>query len=122
MLSSPKEMTVLSQQSSAPVIASGEGHNPIRPWAHPLSSPHICHHTVQDRAQIWTLRDLENHDEVTDYLEKIAKPTKTTVAAVIAANQLTAKELRDTDEVLVCRGRSAHHLPVASGDSRWMCL
>jgi hypothetical protein len=98
MLSLPKEMTVLSQTGLTLVVAKGEGHNPIRAVGALLCHlPHICHHTKIGVAQIWNLRVAQkNHDEVNEYLEKIAAKNKTSVTALLAANRVPSTELRKT--------------------------
>jgi hypothetical protein len=98
MLSLAKEMTVLSQTGLSLVVAKGQGHNPIRAVGVLLCHlAHICHHTVPGTAQIWNLRVAQkNHDDVSDYLEKIAVKTKTSVARLVADNRLPAGELRRT--------------------------
>jgi hypothetical protein len=98
MLSLAKEMTVLSQTGLSLVVAKGQGHNPIRAVGVLLCHlAHICHHTVPGTAQIWNLKvSQKNHDDVSDYLEKIAVKTKTSVARLLADNRLTAGELHRT--------------------------
>jgi len=96
MLSLPKEMTILSQTNLTLVVAKGQGHNPIRAVGILLCHlAHICHHTQHATAQIWNLKVAQkNHDEVNDYLEKIAAKAKTSVARLLADNRLSASELR----------------------------
>jgi len=96
MLSLPKEMTVLSQTRLTLVVAKGEGHNPIRAVGALLCHlPHICHHTKVGVAQIWNLRVAQkNHEDVGEYLEKIAGKGKTTVADLMAAYRVLASELQ----------------------------
>jgi hypothetical protein len=98
MLSLAKEMTVLSQTRLSLVVAKGEGHNPIRAVGAILCHlPHICHQTTQDSAQVWNLRvSQKNHEDVHDYLDRIAQKGKTTVANLIASNRIPASELRKT--------------------------
>jgi hypothetical protein len=99
MLSLAKEMTVLSQTRLTLVVAKGEGHNPIRAVGALLCHlPHICHHTTPDVAQIWNLRVAQkNHEEVGDYLGKIAAKNKTSVANLFAANRVSPAELRKSN-------------------------
>jgi hypothetical protein len=96
MLSLAKEVTVLSQTGLSLVVAKGQGHNPIRAVGVLLCHlAHICHHTVPGTAQIWNLKVAQkNHDDVGDYLDKIAAKAKTSVAQVVADNRLAARELR----------------------------
>jgi hypothetical protein len=96
MLSLSKEMTVLSQTRLTLVVAKGEGHNPIRAVGALLCHlPFICHHTVQDRAQVWNLRvSQKNHDEIFVYLDKIAEKSGTTVEGLLAKNRIPAAQLR----------------------------
>jgi hypothetical protein len=98
MLSLPKEMTVLSQTRLTLVVAKGEGHNPIRAVGALLCHlPHICHHTTAEVAQIWNLRVAQkNHEEVSDYLGKIAAKSKVSVANLVAANRVPTAELKRT--------------------------
>ena len=95
MLSLAKEMTVLSQTRLTLVVAKGEGHNPIRAVGAVLCHlPHICHHTAPNKAQVWNLRvSLKNHEDVYDYLEKIAHKSKTSVASIVANNKISAAQL-----------------------------
>ena len=96
MLSLAKEMSVLSQTGLTLVVAKGEGHNPIRAVGTLLCHlTYICHHTIPGTPQIWRLRVAQkNFEPVVDYLEDIAKRTKTTVARVLADNKLSAAELQ----------------------------
>jgi hypothetical protein len=96
MLSLPKEMTVLSQTGLTLVVARGEGHNPIRAVGALLCHlPHICHHTKPGVAQIWNLRvSQKNHDDVGEFLEKIAAKNKVSVASLMAANRISPADLR----------------------------
>lgn len=96
MLSLAKEMTVLSQTRLTLVVAKGEGHNPIRAVGAVLCHlPHICHQTDPDRAQVWNLRVAQkNHDDVHDYLEKIAQKAKASVASIVANNRVPASQLK----------------------------
>ena len=96
MLSLAKEMTVLDQTGLTLVVAKGEGHNPIRAVGVLLCHlAHICHHTTPGAAQIWRLRVAQkNAEPVRDYLEDIAKKTRTTVPKLIADNKLPLADLR----------------------------
>jgi len=96
MLSLPKEMTVLAQTRLTLVVAKGEGHNPIRAVGTLLCHfPHICHHTRTNVAQVWNLRVAQkNHENVGDYLEKIAERGKTTVTDLIAAYRVPSTDLK----------------------------
>lgn len=96
MLSLPKEMTVLAQTGLTLVVARGEGHNPIRAVGALLCHlPHICHHTKPGVAQIWNLRvSQKNHDDVGEFLEKIAAKNKVSVASLVAANRISPADLR----------------------------
>ncbi|HVU51296.1 MAG TPA: LysM domain-containing protein [Polyangia bacterium] len=96
MLSLPKEMTVLSQTGLTLVVAKGEGHNPIRAVGALLCHlPHVCHHTKVGLPQIWNLRVTQkNHDEVGDYLTKIAEKHETSVASLMAANRVPISDLK----------------------------
>lgn len=98
MLSLPKEMTVLSQTGLTLVVARGEGHNPIRAVGTLLCHlPHICHQTKVGIPQVWNLRVAQkNHDEVHDYLEKMATKNKTSVASLMAAHRVPAADLKKT--------------------------
>lgn len=95
MLSLAKEMTVLQQTGLTLVVAKGEGHNPIRAMGVLLCHMnHICHHTKADHGQVWRLRVTQkNHDEVNDYLEKIAERNKTTPRALFEAHKLSPSDL-----------------------------
>lgn len=78
------------------VVARGEGHNPIRAVGALLCHlPHICHHTRPGVAQIWNLRvSQKNHDDVGEFLEKIAAKNKVSVASLMAANRISPADLR----------------------------
>lgn len=95
MLSLAKEMTVLEQTGLTLVVAKGEGHNPIRAVGVLLCHlAHICHHTTPGAGQIWRLRVAQkNADPVSNYLDEIAKKSKTTVAKLVADNRLARSEL-----------------------------
>ncbi len=96
MLALPREMTILSQTGLTLVVAKGEGENPIRAVGTLLCHiPFVCHHTRPGRAQIWNLRMVQkNHDEVGDYLEKIAQRSGVTVAELLSAHRLPVEALR----------------------------
>jgi hypothetical protein len=96
MLALPREMTVLSQTGLTLVVSKGEGHNPIRAVGTLLCHiPFVCHHTRPGHAQIWNLRmSQKNHEEVGDYLEKIAQRTGVTVGELLSAHRLAANALR----------------------------
>jgi len=96
LLALEKEMTVLSQTNLTLVVAKGEGDNPIRAVGLLLCHlNHICHHTRQDRAQVWMLRVAQkNYDEPRHYLERIAEKKKTTVEEIVRTHRLATKDLR----------------------------
>lgn len=96
MLSLAKEMTVLSQTKLTLVVVKGEGDNPIRAVGALLCHlPHICHHTLPDRAQVWNLRVAQKkYEDVHDYLHKIATRSDTTVPELMAVHRVSPKQLR----------------------------
>jgi len=98
MLSLPKEMTVLSQTGLTLVIARGEGHNPIRAVGTVLCHlPHICHHTKVGVPQIWNLRVAQkNHEEVGEYLARIAEKNKVSVTGLVASHRVPTADLKKT--------------------------
>ncbi len=96
MLSLAKEMTVLSQTGLTLVVAKGQGHNPIRAVGVLLCHlAHICHHTQAGTAQVWNLKVAQkNADPATDYLDKIAARSGTTVSRLVAEHKLAAADLK----------------------------
>ena len=96
LLSLPKEMTVLSQTNLTLVVASGEGHNPIRAVGVLLCHlNHICHQSDPRRAQIWRLRvSQKDQEEPRGFLEKIAAREGVSVEALVHKLKVPAKELR----------------------------
>lgn len=100
MLSLPKNVTVLSQTHLTLVVAKGEGHNPVRAAGVLLCHLNfICHHTRQDRAQVWNLRVTQkNADEPTAFLDRIATRENTTAAELFKRHRLSAPELAGGDK------------------------
>jgi hypothetical protein len=96
LLALPKEMTVLSQTNLTLVVAKGEGHSPIRAVGLLLCHlNHICHHTLDDRAQVWLLRARQkDYEEPRVYLEKIAGKQGVSVEEVVRRHLLPGKDLR----------------------------
>jgi hypothetical protein len=89
-------MTVLSQTHLTLVVATGEGHNPIRAVGSLLCHlNHICHHTLPDRAQVWRLGVTQKpYEEPLKFLERIAEKKHTTVEDIVRTYRLPEKALR----------------------------
>jgi hypothetical protein len=90
LLSLPKEMSVLSQTGLSLVVATGEGHNPVRAVGVLLSHlAHICHHTQPRLPQVWKLSvSQKNFDEPWKFLERIADKRSTTARELFQTHKL----------------------------------